>query len=517
MVQKLKILTITLLLFMAAALTLRTAYLELLAPHTDEVVGTILVWHSWEPDEALVLQEIIDKYDDLHPNAQVILTAVEPEDLLVRFEEAADIGFGPDLILGPEEWIYPLATVDLIRPIEGQLEESTLERYLPVALDTVRYQGSLYGLPLAVHTMGLYYNKEIISDPATTLDELVAAAQAGIEIGLSTSFENAFWGIRAFGGHLFNEERRVILDQGGFANWLNWLKSAQDIPAFILSNDQRALRTLFAEGRLGYLVDSSQAWTELKAGMNPDQVGVLPLPGGPTGNPAPFLRVESLLFSSASSDQQRTVALDLAQFLTNAEQQTTLMRRTDRIPANNRVRINSRLAPNIAAFAEQARSAVAPPLGQRVAELLRLGNDAYTRVLEGLVTPAEAASEATVAINQAIGLQVTLDDGYRCESVGDFTLWHTWDGSGAEALAAILDSFSADCPNIYIRTEQVDEVDLLLRLTGTSTIQERPDLLLLPHTLLLPLIEESIVRPLGPLLAGGQTADPALLQRYRPL
>src|SRR5690606_14206265 len=162
----------------------------------------------------------------------------------------------------------------------------------------------------------------------TTLADLMAQAQAGVEVGLNTSFENAFWGIRAFGGRLFDEEGQAILDEGGFANWLTWLKNAQDVPAFILSNDRAALRTLFAEGKRGYLIDSSLASRDLQTdgemaedteaddagGISPAAIGVRPLPDSPTGSPGPFLGVEALLFSAASSHHQTVLALDLARF-----------------------------------------------------------------------------------------------------------------------------------------------------------------------------------------------------------
>ncbi len=343
MIHRIKMLTLTFFVLAALLLTVRTAYWELSASPAQPT-GTILVWHGWDEGEAAVLQEIMHKYADLHPNTNIILSRVENALLLERFEEAAAIGFGPDLFLGPSEWMRPLIDTNLITSIDSGLDETLRERYLPAALETLRYDQKLYGVPVAVHTLGLYYNKTLVTQPATSLDELMAQAQTGTEIGMNTAFDNAFWGIRAFGGRLFDEEGRVILDQGGFANWLNWLKSAQDVPAFILSNDQNALRLLFAEGRLGYLVDSSQARETLQTTMEADAFGVLPLPAGPTGTPGPFLRVETLFFSRASSKQQIDLALDLARFLTNAEQQTTLMRQTARIPANTRVRSTRALA-----------------------------------------------------------------------------------------------------------------------------------------------------------------------------
>ncbi len=516
MLQRLKILSLAFVVLVAIVLTSRTTYLELLTTPSDNPSGSILVWHSWPEEDAAALLGVVQTYTELHPDVKIVLSRVPPEDLLTRFEEAASIGFGPDLFLAPKDLILPLAQQQLILPVI--VDESVGARFLPAALAALRYRDRLYGMPLTVHTIGLYYNRSLVDEPVASVDELMAAAQSGIEVGLSPSFENAYWGLRAFGGRLFNEEGRAILDQGGFANWLNWLKLAQDIPAFVLSSDQSALRTLFVEGQLGYLFDSSTAWDELSAGLDPSRIGVVPLPTGPTGSPAPLIGVEALLFSAASSAPQRALARNLAAFLTNVEQQTTLMRQTERIPANTRVRINARLSPVVASFAEQARSSVALPVSDRMAEIVRLGNEAYTRVLEGLITPADAAVEATLAINEGLGFAITTDDGYRCLSVGDFSLWHTWTGAQADALSQLVSAFQQDCPNIYVRLQSVGEGEIVNRLRAAAP-GERPDLLLLPHGVLPPLIADSLIRPIGPLLTPGAqtTTEPDLLQRYRPL
>lgn len=519
MLRRLKLLSITLLVIVAVGLTLRSAYLELVGSVDQAPDGAILVWHGWAEDEALILQEVVNIYMTVNPNTRVVLAYVDPSELLIRFQEAAEIGFGPDLLIGPGEWLYTLAESALIVPVGERLPESVLERFLPVSLDALRHQDRLYGLPLSIHTMGIFYNRSLVEQPATTLDELMAQGRAGDEIGIGITFENAFWGIRAFGGRLFDEEGRAVLEQGGFANWLNWLRSAQEIPGFILSSDQGALRTLFAQGRLSYLVDSSRALPLLTDELDADQIGVATLPAGPTGVAAPFLRVEALYFSASSSGAQTRLALNVATFLTNIEQQTTLMRQTARTPANTRVRINVRLLPRIAAFAMQARTAVAPPIGVAAAEIFRLGSEAYTRVLEGLATPAEAAVETTQAINALMGYEVALDEGYRCESVGDFTLWHSWEGAQAEALAAIVQSFRVACPNIFVRIDYVPGDEMLPRISSPSPGIGAPDLLLLPHTLLLPLAERNLLRQVDPLIAVGAAlpGEPALLQRYRPI
>ena len=88
MLQRLKILFLSLVVVIAVFLTARTAYLELIPPPEDPT-GSILVWHSWPEEETPILLDVVQRYIDLHPDAKIALSRVPPEDLLTRFEEAA--------------------------------------------------------------------------------------------------------------------------------------------------------------------------------------------------------------------------------------------------------------------------------------------------------------------------------------------------------------------------------------------------------------------------------------------
>jgi len=507
MVAKIKYLGIGLLLVTVLFFMARTALWKWAGP-TEAIGGPLLVWHGWDENRDAALRQSVATFVGLNPAAAVIVDRIDPAELQERFAEAAAAGFGPNLLIGPSAWIRELADQGLILPIGADLSPATLERYHANTVSSLGYQNQLYGLPLSMDTQILYYNRGLVAEPATTLDQLMAQGQSGIEIGINSTFSQMFWGIRAFGGRLFDESRQVALDRGGFANWLNWLKIAQEIPAFIFSTDQTTLRNRFVEGRLGYLVDSTTAFPALQTTMDPAQIGVAPLPSGPTGSAGPFLYVEAGMFSSASSAVQHALALNLAQFLTNAEQQTGFMRQIGKIPTNSRVRISPRLNPNISVFSTQARSAVPFPNESVIEIVRRWGNDGLTKMLEGLLTPAEAARHITAQINQELGVEIA-SLAAACNSVGEFTFWYAWEEIEPEIMEGMLADFRNVCPNIYIRAQTYRPNELMTRL-ATIGNGPLPDLLLIPHYLLLNLIENGMAQPISPLI------ESESLQRYRP-
>ena len=478
----------------------------------NAVRGRMLLWHTWQESDAEALSALLATFKALHPDVVVkeqrFLTV---DEMVTQFKNAADAGLGPDLILAPSDQVRPLATAGLIDRIDLAVDAMITGRYIPAALAALRYEDKLYGLPATIDTLVLYYDKQQVETPAATLEQLLAAATTGQGVAISTNFTDAFWGVQAFGGQLLDAEGRVILDRGGFANWLAWLAEARDAPGMILDANREVLRTTFATNRLAYYVGYASELDTLLENMAPDRLGVAVLPSGPNGSAGPFLTVQAFQFSTVSSANQRQLALELAIFLTNAEQQSTLMRRTRLIPANSRVRINVRLNPMAATFVDQARTAVPLPNLPALDALFRLGSDAYTRVLEGIEPPAEAAIAATTAINEANGLAVGTAPPLICAGVGTLYLGYAVSTQLAEALTAVLADLRKDCPTIFVNARAVTADEVAQQLLTPLAANGRLDLLLVPQSWIPDLAVQGQLRELTTVV------DAATLQRYRPV
>lgn len=485
--------------------------------------GTVLVWHAWAEPSSTVLEGVLDSFIDLHPNVVIRSTYVPADRLQERFIIAAQSGLGPDLLLGPNRWIRPLADAGLIEPVNSDVPDNAWGRYLPVAVRSVQYDDSLYGIPQGLRTEALFYNTRLVRDPATTLDELLLQADAGQRVGISTDFLEAFWGVGAFGGRLFDDEQNIALNDGGFANWLSWLKTASETPNVVLGRDIDTLITLFEEEELAYLVGSTETLAALQAQTdaegeagtgeeqpNPlaDVLEVASLPSGPIGAPSPLIETDTFLFSVASSARQRRLAVELALYVTNAEQSVLLMRRADRIPANARVRINPRVDSMAYSFVASARTAVAFDNNIDMEMLIEQGSLAYSQVLQGVAEPAAAAQSLTDQLSESMGLPISTPTQVACTIAGRVTLWHALGDAQAGALEQLLSDVDADCPALRIEAVSFSEQDLHTRLLDA----ERPDLLLLPPTLFGEQALAGTLRPLGTVASNEE--QQALLQRF---
>ncbi|MEM7536732.1 MAG: extracellular solute-binding protein [Chloroflexota bacterium] len=537
---------------------------NLARPGTSQLSGRVLIWHGWTGAQASLLDEILDTFStEIQPNVVIERQSfADMEQMRTQFQAAAKGGLGPDLMIAPSDWVRPLAEDGYILDIGANeaIDSAVLEQFMPSAVQTLLYENRLYGLPTSVETMVLYTNQRLVNEQmkgaATTLDALLQQAYSGHVIALNTTFDRAFWGIQAFGGDLFDTTdtditvlnvdaltsvmtrtaqvigaidttagdsvtRQVILEKGGFANWLDWLEEARETPGMILDTDQDSLRSRFLEGSVDYYIGSTAEYQRLRDALienSGDTIGVSTLPRGPVGNAGPFLRTQAILFNSASSNNQTQIALKLAQFITNAEQSSILMRQVQYVPANNRVRVNPRLHPIVASFVAQARTAVPLLNIPEMDAVFALGDDAYVSVLEGLAQPAEAAFATTQAINTTNGFDMSESQAASCTQVGTIELLNSWVDEQQHALQMILQRFRRECPGIIVKPTFVEESELWTYLQGgnpddnvTSITDYHPHLIIAPHIWLETLIQQDRIANISSLV------DAEILQRYRPL
>ena len=71
--------------------------------------GRVTLWHSWSAEEALILEEVLEQFQEIHPDVQIITTAFPYNQILTEFMVAGEEGLGPTLLLGTDNWISELA------------------------------------------------------------------------------------------------------------------------------------------------------------------------------------------------------------------------------------------------------------------------------------------------------------------------------------------------------------------------------------------------------------------------
>ena len=97
------------------------------------------------------------------------------------FKVLAEKGGGPDIIVGPADWIGQLSgnkTNNLLFPIDEFLTEKKKRSFLGDAYELATYNGHTYGLPFGINNLALIYNKALVKEGPKTTSELIRIGRA---------------------------------------------------------------------------------------------------------------------------------------------------------------------------------------------------------------------------------------------------------------------------------------------------------------------------------------------------
>jgi maltose-binding protein MalE len=470
-----------------------------------QIRDAILLWHNLPEAEATAFANVIDRYRRANPGIDVV---VQPQGAAMEeeFVRATRSGLGPDLLVTSSANVATLANANALAPIDGQVSAEQRERYLTVALQTLFYNDVLYGLPVAIDTLVLYYHRALIERPPTTVDQLFQAASGSQRVLMNSQFSDAIWSARAFGVDLFDSAGDPQDATAGIANWLTWMEQVRDTPGFITDDNTEALRNRFLEGDIPYYIGHAHELNLLSAAFGAD-LGVAQLPAGPAGSAGPLLTTTALLFNAMSSSNQLTLSLDLARFITSSDQQSAMMREANVVPANVRTRISEGLYPEVATVEAQARTAIPWYNDSDIQAVYTVLANAYNQTMAGVMSATEAAASVQATLVAEHGFpgapMVAL-----CLVSGELTILTSDAGNYATILNTLIDAFSEVCPNIRVTVNRVAQDEIGNRAADRG---QDAELFFFPHSELHDLMDAGVVRPLTDLV------DPTLVQQMRPV
>jgi raffinose/stachyose/melibiose transport system substrate-binding protein len=250
-----------------------------------------------------------------------------------------------------------LVTAGLLRPISDYAKVyGWNDRYSPTLLALNSFSqdgkdfgsGELYGLSQMGEIVGLFYNKDKVSTPPKTLDELTQQlqdAKAKGEVGIQFGNVDKWPGIHEYESVLGQTaDKQAVRDfvfakpDASFNNpeftqaastLSDWVKQGYFNKGFSGTNDVAALQQ-FAKGNGRFMIAGTWDAPDLIKAMG-DKVGFVPMPGKDPNTPV-SLGGESLPFAITSKSKVKDVAAAYIDFLTNAAAGAVLVD-TNNLPA----------------------------------------------------------------------------------------------------------------------------------------------------------------------------------------
>ncbi len=369
--------------------------------------GEVTLWHGYTGAEADTLQEAVNTLQQKNPDFKVNLLAVPFDQLKNKYSTEASTGGGPDLVIGPSDWIGDYAEANVIQPYDGMAGVSDITGMLvPSAVEVAKYNGKLYGIPSNTKNVALYYNKDLVKDLPKNTDDLLAMASklatGNVKYGaaLNAGFYHAVGYNFAFGGKLFTDPTHIDLTTQGTVDWLNWMKKAKDTPGvFIKNGADDDINNLFTSGQAAMVINGPWALGDYRKALGADKVGVAVAPDTATGGKfAPFVGTENYYLNPNSKNQK--AALAFVDYIVSPGVQQIFVDKAGQVSTNTKVDLSSN--PDLKAFAEQAKQGTPFPTYPAMGKVWDPAGNMINEVLDGKAQPAEAAKQANDAINSAI-------------------------------------------------------------------------------------------------------------------
>ncbi len=365
----------------------------------------LVLWHSYRATERKALEKLVAKYNDSHPGVKVETLFIPYDAFADKITAAIPRGVGPDMFIFAHDRVGDWARAKVIEPIEFYVgtDEALLGRFFPVTVESLTYEKSLYGLPMAFKSVALFYNKKLVPNPPKTTDELVAMAkkvtdQAKKTYGLvyenANFYHHAAW-LYGFGGKVFDDQGNLALDTPEAVKSFEFARDLRKVHGIVPEDVSSILVTsLFNEGRAAMVINGPWFLGEIDPKID---YGVAVLPRiSPAGNaPArPFLTSEAIIMSSKSKHKKQ--AFEFMKYLTSDEAALVRALEGRQSVANQKVYSNPKVAadPILRVFMEQMKTAVPMPNTPEMLSVWTPATTALSSVIKGGASPAEALAKA---------------------------------------------------------------------------------------------------------------------------
>lgn len=326
---------------------------------------TLKMWESEGVEKDFMLWAAAE-FKKLYPNVTVTYEPVGSVDARAKIELDGPAGVGGDIFVAPHDHMGALIN-------GGHVLENPMNLaadFVDAAVTASTYQGKAYGYPLAIESIALFYNKDLVKTPPKTWDEIIAFARtfnnpSQMKYALVWEVGNAYVNymfMHGFGAPLFgpagDDRNQHNIDSAGSIAGLRYFQSLRkqllDVPQADVTGD--FCNSSFIEGNAAMILTGPWKINDFtKANVNYGITTIPPFPGKTTP-PNTFSGLR-LAFVSAYT-QHPEIAQAFAQFLVSKPVLEKRLEMTKQIPPRKDIDVKDPLQQGILA---QAKFAVPMP------------------------------------------------------------------------------------------------------------------------------------------------------------
>ena len=382
------------------------------------------------PDPGVV-PNLIKKFNKNRGKSEVILREM-PQDRQEYFEKLTTEfqvrGGKIDVTAGDDIWTAELAENEWIADVSNRFSESERSKFLDGPLQSLVYEGKIYGIPWSTDAGMLYYRKDLLeksgfSGPPATWEELKemakkAVQESGTRFGFvfqGANYEggvcNALEFIWTHGGEVLDpdDSSKVIIDSSESIAGLTAEQSMVSegvTPQTVANYTELESETTFLKGDAVFCRNWPYMYEMITISdisrIQPEQVGVAPLPVGEGQSHAVSCLGGSNILINASSEM-KDEAWEFARFMTSEESQK--MRTPFNSPTLKTLYDDPEVLepmPVIALGKEALQNAKPRPVSPHYSEMSSKMAEQFNGILRGAISAEEAVKTLQIELQQII-------------------------------------------------------------------------------------------------------------------
>lgn len=360
------------------------------------------------------MNAIIKKFEESHPGIKIERTPVPYTEHFPKMLRQAQTDSLPTMVLIDNLNLPALVAAGGVAPISkfGEVDQS---KYFEGTMNTVTYEGKLYGLPFGSNDLALFYNKTMLEKagvkPPETWDQLVSAAvklHHGDTYGIAFSApanNQLTWQFSPFmwtnGGSFLKFDSPETI--AAISLWNELVEKGGASPS-VVNFSQNKVYKEFAAGRAAMMVMGPWKLPSLKE--TDIDFGIIPIPGrtkdqkeiSPIGG-------EDLAITTSATPEQQKAAWTFIKWLQDPERLPQLDKFFGYIPAykpayDKFLKEN----PDFKVFAKilQNAQALTAKTGAHYAEVGKEIAAGVQKVLTGSLSPEKAAENIQSDIDKIL-------------------------------------------------------------------------------------------------------------------
>lgn len=327
------------------------AGISLLAATAAQAVE-INYWQYVYDTRVKAMDELIQKFQAANPDITVKQTNFPYDDYQTKVIAAHAAGNGPDVLQFYYGWLDKFQKGGVLQPLDqAKFPNASIEKDFFPIVSAISRDGKYYGLPTAVRSLALFYNKNLlkeagIAEPPKTLDELVADAKKATKTdgsgnitseGITLDFagqDHQWWRevlVRQFGGVPYDDKGNVAYNTDAGVKALTWytdLATKEKVGSVGFMDEGQAA---FKGGLAAFTIDGSFRIGSFKP-ITDFEWGVTELPTA-NGVKSNFASYFANGISADATGEKKAAAEKFLQYITSPEAMQIWLKDVGELPA----------------------------------------------------------------------------------------------------------------------------------------------------------------------------------------